>query len=469
MRIRPWLSLALGLTLATGFWPLPAASQADAPAPGVRNVILMIGDGMGLPIVGAAELASRTQRGRSLTLTRLYQEGAMGLAFTGSANSMITDSAAAATTLATGVKTKNGYIGMGPEDQDLLTVSEAAKLNGKRVGLVTTTRISHATPAAFSALQNDRDEENAIAAQQLDSGVDLLLGGGARHFLPKDLAGSRRKDDRDLVSEAWNKGYQVVRTRHELLESKSEKILGLFNMDHLSYQVDKPKDTEPSLAEMTQKALDVLDRHPKGFFLMVEGGKIDHALHSNDGAAAIAELLAFDDAIAKAWEFQKQHPDTLLVVTSDHDTGGFTVIGQQKPENPRSIRYPSPDGMTVLERVERSFDSMLPELSKATSIEEAQRIIKSHAGIDVEREWVERVAAKKAWMRSFNYHETAAIAAGEQHVLPFGFTTSSHVASPVLIGAVGPAPLLERLRKPQENAEIGRLLIEVVSRREPVR
>lgn len=465
MRLRPWLTLALGLTLATGVWPfaVPASAQSDTPA--VRNVILMIGDGMGLPIVGAAELASRQQRGRSLTLTRLYQEGAMGLAFTGSANSMITDSAAAATTLATGVKTKNGYIGMGPNDEDLLTVSEAAMQNGKRVGLVTTTRISHATPAAFSALQNDRDEENAIAEQQLASGVHVLLGGGARHFLPRDIAGSRRKDDRNLVSEAWSKGYQVVRTRQELAEAKGEKLLGLFHMDHLSYQVDHPRDTEPSLAEMTTKALSVLERNPKGFFLMVEGGKIDHALHSNDGAAAIAELLAFDDAIAKAWEYQKAHPDTLLVVTSDHDTGGFTVIGQQKPENPRSIRYPGPDGMKVLERVQRSYDSMLPELSKATSLDEVKRIVKTHAGVDLDPEWLERIASRKAWMRSFNYHETAAIAAGEQHVLPFGFTTSSHVASPVMIGAAGPSALLERLRKPQENSEIGRLLIEAVSRR----
>jgi alkaline phosphatase len=465
MRIRPWLSLALGLTLATGAWPVAVPAHAQSESPAVRNVILMIGDGMGLPIVGAAELASRTQRNRSLALTRLYQEGAMGLAFTGSANSMITDSAAAATTLATGVKTKNGYIGMGPDDRDLLTVSEAALQNGKRVGLVTTTRISHATPAAFSALQNDRDEENAIAEQQLSSGVHLLLGGGARHYLPRDIAGSKRKDDRDLVSEAWSKGYQVIRTRQELLETKGEKLLGLFNMDHLSYQVDKPKETEPSLAEMTSKALQVLDRNPKGFFLMVEGGKIDHALHSNDGAAAIAELLAFDDAVDKAWEYQKQHPETLLVVTSDHDTGGFTVIGQQKPENPRSIRYPAPNDMKVLARVERSLESMIPELTKATTLAELKQIIKTHAGVDVDNEWLERVASRKAWMKSFNYHETAAIAAGEQHVMPFGFTTSSHTASPVLIGAAGPAPLLEQLSKPQENSEIGRLLVDLMSRR----
>lgn len=462
MRLRPWLTLALGLTLATGIWPV--ATPANAQAPAVRNVILMIGDGMGPSIVGAAELASRQQRGRSLTLTRLYEEGAMGLAFTGSANSMITDSAAAATTLATGVKTKNGYIGMGPEDQDLLTVSEAALQHGKHVGLVTTTRITHATPAAFSALQNDRGEENAIAEQQIASGVHLLLGGGARHYLPRSIAGSKRKDDRDLIAEARAKGYQVVRTRQELAATQGEKILGLFNLDHLEYQVDKPKDSEPSLAEMTEKALKVLDRNPKGFFLMVEGGKIDHALHSNDGAAAIAELLAFDDAIAKAWEYQKQHPDTLLVVTSDHDTGGFTIVGQQDPERPRSIRYPQPDGLKALSRVQRSFDSMLPELQKATTLEEVQEIIKSHAGVELEREWLERIAAKQAWMKSFNYHETAAIAAGEQHVLPFGFTTSSHTPTPVFIGAAGPAPVLEKLARPQENAEIGRLLVDLVSR-----
>lgn len=467
MHRRPWLTLALGLTFATGAWPVasPASAHADPALPAVRNVILMIGDGMGVPVVGAAELASRTQRGRSLTLTRLYQEGAMGLAFTGSANAMITDSAAAATTLATGVKTRNGYVGMGPDGQDLLTVSEAAKESGRRVGLVSTTRITHATPAAFSALQSDREEENAIAEQQVESGVDVFLGGGARHWLPKSTAGSRRKDERNLLVEAQKKGYQLLRTRQEMLATKSDKLLGIFHMDHLSYQVDKPKDTEPSLAEMTTKALDVLNRNPKGFFLMVEGGKIDHALHSNDGAAAIAELLAFDDAIAKAWDFQKRHPDTLLIVTSDHDTGGFTIIGQPKPENSRSLRYPEPDGLKVLDRVRRSFDSMLPELQKAASAEEVQRIVKSHAGIDVEREWAERVIARKPWMSGFNYHETAAIAAGEQHVLPFAFTTSSHVASPVLIGAAGPDALLAKLRAPQENAEIGRLIVELMKQR----
>lgn len=464
MRMRPCLALTLGFVLVTGSLPLAASAHApaDAKAPAIRNVILMIGDGMGPPIVGAGEIASRTQRKRPLTLTRLYREGAFGLAFTGSANSMITDSAAAATTLATGVKTKNGYIGMGPEDQDLLTVSELAREKGKSVGLVSTTRVSHATPAAFSALQNDRDEENAIADQQVNSGVDLLLGGGARHWLPSSVKGSKRKDGRDLTAEAARQGYQVVRTRDDLLKTPASKILGLFHMDHMSYQVDKPAPTEPSLSEMTSKALDVLARNPKGFFLMVEGGKIDHALHSNDGAAAIAEMLAFDDAIQTAWDFQKRHPDTLLVVTADHDTGGFAIVGQQKPEAPREIRYPAPDGMTVLGRVTVSIDELRPKLEGVKSVEEAQRILKTHAGIDVDRVWVERILAESTWSKAHPYYESAAIAMGEQHVLPFGFTTTSHVHTPVFIGAAGPQALLERLRVPQENAEIGRLLLEVV-------
>jgi alkaline phosphatase len=214
------------------------------------------------------------------------------------------------------------------------TILELAKAAGRSVGAVTTTRVTHATPAATYAHICHRDLENDIAAQvvpggagfnvALGAGVDVLMGGGRKHFLPDTVTGGYRTDGRDLMAELSAKGYAVATDRagFDALPA-SGRLIGLFTASHMSYELDRDPAQEPSLAEMTLKALSALSKNPQGYFLMVEGGRIDHALHETNAVRALQETVAFDQAIASALAFARAGDpalaNTLVVVTADHD------------------------------------------------------------------------------------------------------------------------------------------------------
>ncbi len=296
------------------------ASAAGAPT---RAVLLFIGDGMGPAHRTAARWQAVGVDGM-LTMDRLHVQG---LARTGSANSDVTDSAAAATALATGVKTNNGMISQSPDGQDLTTIMEQAKAKGMAVGLVTTVQLAHATPAAFAAHVPDRNMMVEIAQQMLELEVDVLLGGGEDEFLPVWAVGchpqpGERLDGRNLVEEAIAKGYTHIcdPTSLQAIEPTSvTRLLGLFADEELS------RPFSPSLAELTQTAISILSRDPDGFFLVVEGGQIDWAAHGNQAGNAIADTLGFDEAVAVGQAYASAAGHALLVVTADHETGGMTV------------------------------------------------------------------------------------------------------------------------------------------------
>ncbi len=279
---------------------LCVAVQASWAA-GVRNVILMIGDGMGVNQVTLARLI----HGR-LAMDDFPHTG---LVLTQSADSLVTDSAAGATALATGHKTNNFTVGQDPAGKPFESLAALAKRRGQSTGLVTTARLTDATPAPFAAHVANRKMEPEIANQLAASGVDVLMGGGAK-FFPADVT-------------AKFAGYDIVRDSAALAAARGPKILGLFAPGHLPYVVDRT--TEPSLTDMTRKALATLSRNPRGFFMMVEGERIDTAGHSSDAASVVNELLEFDATVAVAREFARTHPDTLVVVTADHATGGLAI------------------------------------------------------------------------------------------------------------------------------------------------
>jgi alkaline phosphatase len=241
------------------------------------------------------------------------------------------------------------------------TLLELAKAAGRGTGVVTTTRITHATPAATYAHICHRDAENTIAAQMvlggagynpaLADGIDVVLGGGRRHFLPSTTSGSKRTDSRDLLAEMAAKGYTVAATRAEMVAAGTapgQRLLGLFTMDHMAYDLDRVPANEPSLAEMTGKAIDVLKNNGKGFFLMVEGGRIDHALHSTNARRALQDTVAFDDAIQAAIDrLQVIDPglkNTLIVVTADHDHT-MVLNGYAKRTGPTTATSPGVLGL----------------------------------------------------------------------------------------------------------------------------
>ncbi|HEY63103.1 MAG TPA: alkaline phosphatase [Caldilineae bacterium] len=297
-----------------------------------RAIILFIGDGMGEAQRTAGRWAAVGRDGMLAMDAMPFS----GWSCTASANSAVTDSAAAATALATGVKTNNGMIAVDPAGRPLTTILERAQTRGKAVGLVTTTQVTHATPAAFAAHVRSRKEMLEIARQMIAAGVDVLLGGGEDEFLPTTMSGcypqpGERSDGRNLIAEAVAVGYTYVCDADALAAvdpTSTSRLLGLFADEGMV------RPFSPSLAEMTRKAIEILSQDPDGFFLMVEGGQIDWASHANDAANAIADVIGLDEAVSVALAHAATAPDTLIIVTADHETGGMRVdlvAGEQGP------------------------------------------------------------------------------------------------------------------------------------------
>lgn len=292
----------------------------------VRNVIFLALDGTGYEDLAAAAFFAERVLDRSLAFRELLGRSASGSMFTHSLTSVVTDSAAATSAWSTGRKVVNGSLSQLPDGRRLHTILELAREQGLATGLVTSTRITHATPAGWAAKVAHRDLEEEVAEQYLGLGVDVLLGGGAGPF----ESGSRA-DGRDLIAEARGSGYEILRTVEELEGATGSRLLGLFtpDLDHLAYEIDRRYQGEPSpsLAQVTAKALQVLDGRDRGFVLQVEAGRIDHANHQNDGAALLWDWIAADDALQVILEYVDRTPGTLLVVAADHDTGAGAVYG----------------------------------------------------------------------------------------------------------------------------------------------
>lgn len=324
-----WKKVGLTLLALFLFATFAAAeTNNDWSGPKARYVFVFIGDGMGLQQVNAAEIyrSSLEASGKEPSLRKLTLSSlpVQGMITTYSSNSFITDSAPAATSLASGYKTDNGVIGMDPtKTKKFTTVAQMAKAAGMKVGILSTVSLNHATPASFYASQPSRNDYYEIGRQLIDSGFDYFAGGGIHQNRGK------KKDRPDLYDIAAEKGYAVLRDRQSILASAPGKPVIAVNpvldgSNAMPYDMDRCED-ELSLAEFTAKGIELLD-NPKGFFMMAEGGKIDWACHANDAAAAITDTFAFDEAVKVAVDFAEKHPDeTLIIVVGDHETGGMSL------------------------------------------------------------------------------------------------------------------------------------------------
>jgi alkaline phosphatase len=281
-----------------------------------RGVILMIGDGMGFPQVAFA---------RKMLLAhgeRWTFEGypVSGIVSTWSSSNATTDSGAAATAMAAGVKTTNWQLGMTFEGESVPSLAELALADGRRVGYVTTTTLTHATPAAFyTHVANRYADVDEIASDLIAHKADVALGGGAAEL----------SEGPDLLSEAEGLGWTVWKRGADLSAALPERLLGVFADSHLAFRLDDQRledaQRAPSLASLTRVALDMVSRDDEPFFLMIEGGRIDHACHSFDAAGSAHELADFDGAVQVVEEFRRLNPSTLVVLTADHATGGLAI------------------------------------------------------------------------------------------------------------------------------------------------
>ena len=382
-----------------------------------RNVILLIGDGMGQAHRFAAQLLTTGHTGR-LAMDRLPYFGQMGTTSADPAT-FVTDSAAAASAIATGIKTRNGCVAIDPDGQPRTTILELAKASGRAVGLVSTCQITDATPAAFAAHVPHRADQSEVARQYIEqTGVDVILGGGAAHWFPAgdplpaaltvDLPWRGVGTEGNLAARARDLGYALVtdgdglraslaRPRHDI----PRRLLGLFAAQELFVQTAEGfgavYDPPVSLADMTAAAIAVLSGAPDGFFLMVEESAIDRMAHRNNAPMTLKGVLELDRAVQVALAFSERAPDTLVIVTADHECGGLAVAGSE--DQP----YPYEPGGGLLDTLLAGEDGPFP-------------------------------------------------VAGSDYGFVLGWATTGHTAAPVPITATGPGA--ERLVGSIENTEL---------------
>ncbi len=339
----------------------PKASQYKSNFGDAKNVIFLVSDGMSAGTFTLADLVKQDQFGDKTNWVKLYEsdrEYHRGLMDMASLNSTVTGSASAASSWGSGYRINNNAVNWGPNDEQYKTICEIFRDAGKGTGLVTTTRITHATPAGFAVNMPDRWMEDEIAVQLSERNIDILLGGGYRHFSP-DI----REDEKDLYSVFKSKAYTIVHSKNELgRATRNSKLLGLFSESHLPYMVDynflpELQKRIPTLAEMTDAALQRLEKNPNGFILQVEGGRVDHGAHENDAAGLIYDQIAFDDAIKTVMDFTNGRDDTLVILTTDHGNAnpGLSGLGSGYGD--------SPGFMATLYNYRRSFDWIKSEVN----------------------------------------------------------------------------------------------------------
>lgn len=295
--------------------------------PKAKNVIVLIADGQSSDVITYSRWF---KGGDSLAIDEMLS----GAVRTHNADSPIADSAPAGTALATGYKSSyQQFIGILPDEAILpnssiptearapiANVLEAAQLLGKSTGVISTSEIMHATPAAFSAHDITRKDYDDLSEQQVFQDIDVILGGGYKFFTKE-----ARKDGKDLISEITNLGYSLIRTSDELDSFRGDKVVGLFADADLAYEIDREETTQPSLAQMTSKAIDILSKNDKGFFLIVEASKVDWAAHANDPVGLVSDTLAYVDAVKAALDFAKKDNNTMVIAVTDHGNSGFTM------------------------------------------------------------------------------------------------------------------------------------------------
>lgn len=307
-----------------------------------KNIIFMVSDGMSTGTLNMADLYLNRKTGKGSNWLQLYKDQRINRALmdTASASSIVTDSSAGSSSWGGGFRVNNGSLNVGPNGEMHMPIWQKFKKAGKMAGCVTTVPITHATPAGFCVNSKSRNAQEDIAEQYLELGFDIMMGGGNNYF-----SADIRKDKKDIYATYKAKGWQVARTRQEMMATDNSKpTLGVFADDGLPYSIDRANDktltdTTPTLAEMAQKAIDRMKGNKNGFVLQIEGGKVDWGAHANDIGALLYDQVAFDEAIKVAIDFAAKDGETLVIITTDHGNANPGVIyGKDANNNFDSIQ-----------------------------------------------------------------------------------------------------------------------------------
>jgi alkaline phosphatase len=460
----PRRRLLAGALLALAAWiDLTGIAAAASPPLSPKNIVILFADGVSATQLEVARYASRHLRNQGLAITdTVLKEGTIGVMTSHAHEALATDSAAAGSAMATGVKTTIGTIAMSPDGRPVRTVMEAAKAKGKRIGLVTTATVYDATPAAFSVHAKSRRDHEGIVDQYLGLEPDVLLGGGSDYFLPAGAPGGKRKDGRDVIAAFRAKGYQVARDTQELRAAAGPRLLGLFAEEDMDHEIDRHAAREPSIAEMTEAALRVLSQDNRnGFVLLLETENTDTAGHRNDIAALIRDLWIFDRAVELALEFYRKAPgETLLLVTGDHETGGLSPTYALKDLSSTSSRnrfYAGPAHLEMVNRITLSLEKAAEMLGKKPSAEALDKLVSERfPGFRLDPDLREAILKQQVLDRNFGYPTQNALARMVSRQTGFYWGGSGHTAQPVVVGALGPGA--ELFKGYLDNTDFGKIL-----------
>jgi alkaline phosphatase len=465
-RRRSILRSFAAITLAIAFAGCATTGSDSSAGPAPRNIIIMFADGTAPTQWSFGQYSSRVLRNQSFAVTdTVFREGTLGLLTTHPHGPYVTDSAAAASAMSTGFKVVNGAVSIARDGKALTTLMQAAKANGKRIGLVTTATVYDATPAAFSINAKSRRDYQSIVDQYLALEPDVLMGGGADFFLPQGTPGGKRKDGKDVIAAFRAKGFAVARNTAQLKSASGAKVLGLFADEDMDFEIDRDAAQEPTTAEMTEAALKALAQaSPKGFVLLVENENTDTASHANDAASLMRALWAIDDAVKVALEFQRRNPDTLVIVTGDHETGGFSPTYALKDMSSLSSDnrfYAGEDELRMLSRITMSFAAVREKLGSKPGGEALDKLIASgFPGFRLDPDLRALILTRKTSERNFSAVPQSVLGMMVARQTGFYWGTGGHTPEPVAVGAIGPsAGLFKGL---QDNTDFGKHLHRLV-------
>ena len=440
--------------LGTGFLTNGCTGVLQRGSEGqARNIVFLVSDGMSTGTLSMADHLLRRRDGRATHWIQLYADdrarrGQLDMA---SLDSLATDSSAASSAWGCGHTVANGAVNQSPDGQRYTPILPIAREGGKSTGLVTTTRITHATPAGFAAISESRSDEDGIAAQYLDRRIDVLLGGGRRHF-----DGGRRGDGRDLAADFRAAGYHVINTKPELEQVPADgPLLGTFYDGHLPYALDHANTPElvrdvPHIAEMTRIALDRLSRNRNGFVLQVEGGRVDHAAHRNDLGGLIYDQLAFDEAIGVVIDFVEDNPDTLVILATDHGNAnpGLNGVGSRYRD--------TNDHFDRVQHFRHTTNWIADGLDRGSSVDTIRQRMEEATRLQISAEEAEfiRQALRNQYEPPYRVMRSTAVVLGQiiANHTSVNWTGTTHTSDYVELGVFGPGS--DQIRSFMRGAEL---------------
>jgi alkaline phosphatase len=447
------LALSLGASSALG-QPRPSFGTP-------KYVFLFLSDGAGMAHLEIARQYTRHIHNEGFTIVdKIVKEGAIGVMTTHAADSLSTDSAAAATAMANGCKANIGGLGICADGTIPTSAMDLAKRRGMNLAVITTAAIYDSSPAAFLCHVPNRRDYPAILSRYLEMDPMILMGGGKDQFVRKDRPADRSADNNDMFAAFEKRGYIIVSNKQELAKASRSKVLGLFGQRDLPFELDRDKATEPSVADMTRAAIRLLhDQSPKGFFAFIESENTDSASHLSDVASLIQDYREFDRAVGVAYEFYRKYPrETLILVASDHETGGLGFT--QALKDLSSTRFENQAAGTTadfkkLQGIKISLRKATELLGRNPTSESVDKLMHDHfPGFTLAPEYKDAIIKRQPISRTlFTDPVAQALGAMVANNVQAYWQTSTHTNAPVLVAALGIGA--ERFKGYYDNAEFG--------------